>query len=144
MNACIVLTLVNRRIPVEITSMLTIDIQSAPPAVVLACSGRVVLGMEAEKLRCTLFSRPERYLFLDLRDVHVLDAAGLGLLIELYRWADQRDRVLAIVNPSKRVRTIIAITKLRSVLQLSDTGTDESQRLEVCEDELSEYHAMTA
>src|SRR5664279_2593971 len=123
--------------------MLTIDVQSAPPAVVLACSGRVVLGMEAETLRCTMLSRSERYVFLDLQDVDVLDAAGLGLLIELYRWADQRNRVLAIVNPSKRVSTIIAITNLRSVLQLSDTDTDESS-LEVGEEELSEYRAMIA
>lgn len=123
--------------------MLTIDIQSAPPAVVLGCCGRIVLGVEAETLRCMILSRPERYLFLDLQEVWSMDAAGLGLLVELYRWAEQRDRVLAIINPSQRVRTLIAITNLRSVLQLADAAAEE-RVLETYEDDVDEYRAMSA
>jgi anti-anti-sigma factor len=97
-------------------TMLTVNVQSAPPTVTLLCHGRIVLGVEAETLRCIATSRPERRVVIDLRDVYGMDASGLGLLVELYCHARQRSGCLSIANPSPRVRHLMAMTNLESVL----------------------------
>ena len=72
--------------------MLRVEIHIALPAVQLLCSGRLVLGVETEILRCIATSRPERQVIVDLQQVYAIDAAGLGLLVELYWWARARSR----------------------------------------------------
>ncbi len=98
--------------------MLRIDIKAAPPNVTLRCCGRIVLGLEAETLRCMATSRTENCLTLDLSGIRALDAAGLGLLVELQCWANRQKKVLRIAQPSLCVRRLIALTNLQSVLQL--------------------------
>ncbi len=98
--------------------MLRIDIKAAPPNVTLRCSGRIVLGLEAETLRCMAMSRTENCLTLDLSGIHTLDAAGLGLLVELQCWASDQKKALRIAQPSSCVRKLIALTNLESVLEL--------------------------
>ncbi len=111
--------------------MLRIDIQSAPPTVTLMCRGRLVLGLEAETLRCVAMARQEQHVLLNLSRVGAIDAAGLGLLVELH-WATQRrSATLVIANPSSRAQQMITLTRLDRVLQiagaLKNTGND-SQR----------------
>jgi anti-anti-sigma factor len=118
--------------------MLKVDIQSDPTTVKLLCDGRIVLGVEAETLRCIATARSERCLILDLRGVRAIDAAGLGLLAELHSWAWQRSRLLTIANPSRRVRRLLALTGLLPALQIScsalaeaglaDQETDDAQQ----------------
>jgi anti-anti-sigma factor len=115
--------------------MLRVDIQSAPPIVKLLCSGRIVLGVEAETLRCMATSRPERSVVIDLQQVHAMDAAGLGLLVELHCRAQRRAAMLTVANPSPCVRRLMALTNLGSVLhvagaaagKVADSGDDEGQ-----------------
>lgn len=106
--------------------MLRVDIHSAPPVVQLACAGRLVLGVEAETLRCMATSRPERKIVLDLQRVHTIDAAGLGLLVELHGWARERSRSFVVANPSPRVHKLITLTNLKSVLPMAAPPIDES------------------
>jgi anti-anti-sigma factor len=120
--------------------MLRVDIHSAPPVVHLLCSGRLVLGVEAETLRCMATSRPERKLVLDLQRVHAIDAAGLGLLVELHCWARDRSHSLVVANPSPRVHKVITLTRLKSVLQLTVPRIDEIAH----DEDESEQRAMTA
>lgn len=99
--------------------MLKVETQSAPDFITLRCIGRIVLGVEAETLRCLVTSRHERVLVLDLRRVHAIDAAGLGLLVELHHWALESNRLLVIANPSRRVTLLVAMTDLHRVLRLA-------------------------
>ncbi len=98
--------------------MLRIDIHAVHPNVTLRCSGRIVLGLEAETLRYMATSRRENCLTLDLSGICVIDAAGLGLLVELQCWANDRKKRLRIAQPSRCVRKLITLTKLQSVLQI--------------------------
>ncbi|HUI83462.1 MAG TPA: STAS domain-containing protein [Candidatus Binatia bacterium] len=102
--------------------MLRVDIESSRYAATLRCSGRVVLGVEAETLRCMAQSRPEARLVLDLRQVHTMDAAGLGLLVELHCWARAHARKLIVTNPAPRVSRLMELTRLESVLHIADSG----------------------
>lgn len=98
--------------------MLKVDIQSAPSNVILHCCGQVVLGVESETLRGITTSRPEPHIWLDLSRVDGLDAAGLGLLVELHRWTERRSARLTIANPSARAHKPIALTSLDRVLHI--------------------------
>lgn len=122
--------------------MLRVDIQSAPAAVKLLCTGRIVLGVEAETLRCIATGRTERCLILDLRGVHAIDAAGLGLLAELHCWAQERNSLLTIANPSRRVRRLLALTQLQPALQMAYSAIAEATLED--EDNDDAQQAMTA
>ena len=116
--------------------MLTVTVHSGSSAVRLFCHGRIVLGLEAETLRCIATSRPEHRLIVDLRDVCRVDASGLGLLVDLHCWAQQRAGELRIANPSCEVRRLFALTNLESVL-----GIDWAAQ---CEFDPPGQRAMTA
>lgn len=110
-------------------TMLTVNVQSAPPTVTLLCQGRIVLGVEAETLRCIATSRTECRVVIDLQEVHGMDASGLGLLVELYCRARQRSAWLSVANPSPCVRRLMALTNLDSVLEFEGLQED----LDPCE-----------
>lgn len=116
--------------------MLTVNVHSGLSAVTLLCHGRIVLGLEAETLRCIATSRAEHRLIVDLRDVCQMDASGLGLLVDLHCWAQQRAGELRIANPSCEVRRLFALTNLESVL-----GIDGAAHREF---DAADQRAMTA
>ena len=100
--------------------MLRVEIRSVPPVVKLYCAGRIVLGVEAETLRCMAASRPERNMVVDLQQVQAIDAAGLGLLVELHCRALEKAGDFSVANPSPCVRRLMALTNLESVLQFDE------------------------
>jgi anti-anti-sigma factor len=125
--------------------MLRIDIHAMHANVTLRCSGKIVLGLEAETLRCMAMSRTENRLTLDLSGIRALDAAGLGLLVELQCWANERNKALRIVQPAACVRKLIALTNLQSVLQVA--GGESFGDVEECDradSPLSEEQSMSA
>jgi anti-anti-sigma factor len=117
--------------------MLKIDVQSAPPSVTLVCSGRIVFGTERETLRSIAISRPERDLRLDTSRVSAIDAAGLGLLVELQHWARKRRASLRIIKPSSRAQKLLALAGLHRVLDVSGAHL-------AADAELEPLRAMTA
>ena len=122
--------------------MLRIDIHAVHPNVTLRCSGKIVLGLEAETLRCMAMSRKENCLTLDLSGIRTLDAAGLGLLVELQCWAKQENKALRIAEPSAYVRKLIALTNLQSVFQVG--GCEKFDSFEERDSELSAMGARRA
>lgn len=119
--------------------MLRVEIQSAEPTADLFCSGRIVLGVEAETLRCMVSSRLEPQLVLHMASVSAIDAAGLGLLVELHHWAQKRNVTLTIADPSNRVEKLLTLTKLDRVLTVRNSGA-----LQVPERSSDEWRTMTA
>ncbi len=101
--------------------MLTVTVHTGLSAVTLLCHGRIVLGLEAETLRCIATARPEQQVIVDLQDVYGMDASGLGLLVDLHCRAQQRAGGLRITNPSWAVRRLFALTNLESVLEIGPT-----------------------
>src|SRR5271166_1018124 len=93
--------------------------KTAAPKVTLRCSGKLVLGWETETLRYMAKSRTETCLILDLSGVQTADAAGLGLLVELYCWARHGNRVLTVMNPSASVQKLFWLTNLQSVFEIA-------------------------
>jgi len=99
--------------------MLRIDIQSSNCVATLYCSGRLVYGIEVEMLRTLLKSRTENNLRIDLSEVTGIDAAGLGLLVELQNWAAKTQHTLTLLDLSQQVWRLVILTKLCASLEVS-------------------------
>jgi len=112
-------------------AMLRIDIHDAGQQATLHCAGRIVLGVEIEILRCMAEARSEACLILDLSGVDAIDAAGLGLLVELHCRACSRNRTLRLTKVPPCVLRVIELVNLRSVLEIEanedDWHDDEAQ-----------------
>lgn len=88
--------------------------------VVLQCAGRMVHAQALSRLKDALTSSTQlRVVVLDLSEVEVLDAGGLGMLVSLHNWACTNGIQLKLVNPSRRVRQMLELTRLTSVLHIS-------------------------
>ena len=87
---------------------------------VLQCAGRIVHGQARSFLKdaVTRLSRL-RVVVLDLSEVEMVDAGGLGVLVSLHNWACAKGIQLKLVNPSKLVRQMLELTRLTSVLHIS-------------------------
>jgi len=132
----------NTRVPPELSitknetkEMLRIDIQSSDRVATLACAGRLVYGVEVEMLRNMVLARTEDNLRIDLSQVTSIDAAGLGLLVELQNWASKTRRTLALLDLSENVWRLVILTKLCASLEISycdllalDSEGDECDR----------------
>ncbi|HME32153.1 MAG TPA: STAS domain-containing protein [Terriglobales bacterium] len=105
--------------------MLRVEVHALPQAATLRCIGRIVMGVECEILRCMAEARTEASLILDLAQVRAMDAAGLGLVVELHCKALHRGQALHIVGASRPVCTLMALTCLHSVLDVS--GCEEAE-----------------
>ncbi|MET7704959.1 STAS domain-containing protein [Micromonospora sp. NPDC005413] len=63
---------------------------------------------------------------VDLSDCQHLDAAAIGLLLDVHRRLARADAVLTVRNPNTRVRRILHIARLDQVLSIvSEEGTAE-------------------
>lgn len=83
-----------------------------------------------ERLRAELTSAADD-VSLDLRDVHLIDSAGLGVLVWAQRLADGLGAHLRILNPMPRVERVLQITRVAGMLDLSTTHPEPSRALAV-------------
>ena len=98
-----------------------INTQQTGDVAVLQCAGRMVrAGQALSLLRDAVTSLSQvRVIVLDLSEVGMLDAGGLGVLVSLHNWACANGIQLKLVNPSKLVREMLELTRLTSVLHIS-------------------------
>ena len=66
----------------------------------------------------------------DLRDVSALDAGGLGKLVAIHERLRAAGGGLMLVAPSPRIRKLLAVTRLDTVLGISDVGPTDCVRSE--------------
>jgi anti-anti-sigma factor len=98
--------------------MLRLEVQESPLVTILRCSGRIVCGDGTDTLVKAVMSKDTRYFLIDLNGVSAIDAAGLGALAALERWARIENRTIHLANLSKRVREALETTGLSSVLRI--------------------------
>src|ERR1051325_9960507 len=97
---------------------------------VLDLSGKIVLGEGDGQVReriKDLLSDGQRKILLNLGDVNYIDSAGLGALISSYTTTKREGGQLKLVNLTKRIQDLLAITKLITVF---DTYDDEREAVE--------------
>lgn len=93
--------------------MLSLTVNDFGSAVILRCAGRMVRGEET-RILCAALRRRNQELILDLSGVHAIDAAGIGGLVSL----QAAGVYFKIQNPSPRVREVLLVTKLDSLIEI--------------------------
>ena len=97
---------------------------------VLDLSGKIVLGEGDGQVRDRikdLLSDGQKKILLNLGDVTYVDSAGLGALISSYTTTKREGGQLKLVNLTKRIQDLLAITKLITVF---DTYDSEQEAIE--------------
>jgi anti-anti-sigma factor len=90
---------------------------------VLQCAGRLVSNDALDSLKDAVTGLSQaRIIVLDLSEVAIIGAHGLGMLVFLHKWACVNDIQLKLVNPSRAVMEILRFTGLASVLHVSSVN----------------------
>lgn len=96
---------------------------------VLDLSGKIVLGegdVQVKERIKDLLADGQRKILLNLGDVSYIDSAGLGSLIGSYTTTKREGGQLKLVNLTKRIQDLLAITKLITVF---DTYESEKEAI---------------
>jgi len=99
--------------------MLKISIKTFENVATLCLRGPVVVG-EVRPLRMMIETLPKiATLLLDLTRVTMIDAAGLGVLLELREKTKVNGTELRLLNPTERVNRVFEITRLNTVFEIT-------------------------
>jgi anti-sigma B factor antagonist len=91
---------------------------------VLDLGGKIVLGegdVQVKERIKDLLADGQRRILLNLGEVNYIDSAGLGALISAYTTVKREGGHLKLVNATKRIRDLLAITKLITVFDSFDS-----------------------
>jgi anti-anti-sigma factor len=106
--------------PRERVLMLKVHTEKLGELALLHFHGRIVAGTETETFRSAVFSQADASIVvLDLLRVDVVDACGLGMLLELREWTQTNGKEFRLFNPTRHVQEVFAITCLNSVFNIS-------------------------
>jgi len=98
--------------------MLQLSIQHSDKVTTIWCKGRIVLGDHLDLLRVAALSQTAPEVMLDLSRVNLIDAAGLGTLVDLHERFQNSGRELELVDPLRFVYQVLRITCLDTVFRI--------------------------
>ena len=89
----------------------------------ICCKGRIAYGIEAAALSAEIaeLAPQARRIVIDLSDVEMIDAAGLGALISVALTAKARQCAVKLAAPGNLIRQLLELTKLTSVFEVHPT-----------------------
>jgi len=91
---------------------------------ILHLQGRIVNGPETETLRKTVMAQKSASaMLLDLARVSSIDAAGLGVLLELRQWTQTEGIEFRLINVNQLIQQVLEITRLDSVFEVASPRT---------------------
>jgi len=91
---------------------------------VLDCSGKITLGEGTMSIRNairSLLQSGAKNIVLNLADVSSVDSAGIGELMSAYTTVVNAGGKLMLLNLTKRIHELLAITKLLTVFEVLDS-----------------------
>ena len=104
-----------------------IDERKVGDVTVLDLKGKLTLGDGDELLRNkinSLIQAGTKKILLNLGDVPYIDSAGLGEVVRTYTTASRHGGSLKLLNLTKRIKDLLAITKLLTVFETFDTEAE--------------------
>src|SRR5438067_11673799 len=104
-----------------------VQFETAGEICTLRLEGRFATGQDSEYLRTKTEELKKtgcRHIIADFSKVSYIDSTGIGFLIAIYTGV-LRDRggEFVLSAPNRRVREVLDLTKLSSILKLYDTET---------------------
>lgn len=90
---------------------------------VLDCSGKITLGEGTMAIRNTVrevIKAGGKKIVLNLADVNYIDSSGIGELVSSFTTVTNQGGQLKLLNLTKKIHELLAITKLLTVFQTYD------------------------
>lgn len=98
--------------------MLNLTVNHLGGLAVFQCAGRMTFPL-ADKLRIAVQNeRHVRVAVLDLAQVSAVDAAGLGMLVSLWKWSRMSGTRLKLMNLAPNIEELLALTNLSSIFEI--------------------------
>ena len=102
-------------------SLLTLDIERGDDVTIVRCRGKLVAGViDVLYGEVSQLIPGTKRIVLDLTDLTHMDSMGLGTVVRLYVSARSAGCDLKLINLGKRIRQLLGIAKLLSVLATVD------------------------
>jgi anti-sigma B factor antagonist len=101
-----------------------IDERKVGDVLILDLKGKMTLGDGDELLRNKINSAIQagsKKLVLNLGNVPYIDSAGLGEVVRTYTTVSRQGGALKLLNLTKRIQDLLAITKLLTVFETFDS-----------------------
>ncbi len=106
--------------------MITYNVRQAKGVTVVDLAGKITLdekiasasGGALHDVIRDLVKQGAKNILLNLRDVSYLDSSGLGQLIGCLTTVQSQGGILKVSGPTERVRNILRLTHLHSVLEV--------------------------
>jgi anti-sigma B factor antagonist len=107
-----------------------IEQRTVGDVLVLDVKGRITLGEGDELLKDkvnSLLNQGQKKIVLNLAEVPYIDSAGLGEIVRTYTTVSRQGGSLKLLNLTKRITDLLAITKLLTVFETYDSENDAVQ-----------------
>ena len=104
-----------------------IDERSVGDVVMLDLKGKITLGKGDELLKDkvnSLVNQGIKKILLNFADVPYVDSAGLGEIVRTYTTVSRQGGSLKLLNLTKRITDLLAITKLLTVFETFESEND--------------------
>lgn len=104
-----------------------IEERSAGDVTILELKGKMTLGEGDELLKDkinSLLQQDKKQLLLNLENVPYIDSAGLGEIVRTYTTVSRQGGKLKLLNLTKRIQDLLAITKLLTVFDTYDSEAE--------------------
>jgi anti-sigma B factor antagonist len=108
-------------------SAMQIDERVVDGVTILDLKGKMTLGEGDELLKDkinSLIQQDKKQLLLNLEGVPYIDSAGLGEIVRTYTTVSRQGGKLKLLNLTKRIQDLLAITKLLTVFETYDVEAD--------------------
>ncbi len=109
----------------ETKGRLSVRTRKVGPITILDIAGRLQAGSSTDKFRASVspsIDSDDARIILNLADLDYIDSVGLESLIELYKTMNRRRGHMKLLNPTKKVRELLELTRLLSIFEVE---TDE-------------------
>ncbi len=103
--------------------MMKIETRTVGDVQILDCSGKITLGEGTMTVRNTvrdILKNNGKKIILNLADVNYIDSSGIGELVSTYSTVANSGGQLKLLNLTKKIQELLAITKLLTVFQVFD------------------------
>ena len=97
---------------------------------ILDLKGKMTLGEGDELLKDkvnSLMNQGRKKILMNLGDVPYIDSAGLGEIVRTYTTVSRQGGKLKLLNLTKRIQDLLAITKLLTVFETYDSEQEAIQ-----------------
>ena len=98
-----------------------IEARTVGDITILDCSGKITLGEGTMAVRNTvrdILKADGKKILLNLADVNYIDSSGIGELVSTYTTVTNGGGQLKLLNLTKKIHELLAITKLLTVFQV--------------------------